>query len=216
MKLIIDKTYGHFAKNVMAEFEETIQRLSRLATRETTNEFINTNILRFLRRFPYKGRMVPKGKEDYFVVVMGIWVLWKAFPYFLYARKRHIYLFDAWFESHLVIERLINILGIDTVFFSSLTAKKIFEKTNRNCTCLWIPEGLVPEEYSPYPYEEKNIDVLNFGRKWDWYHEKVVASLAQNNKSYLNFRISCESGILPRIKWLWDTLIAARCRSHKV
>jgi hypothetical protein len=49
----------------------------------------------------------------------------------------------------------------------------------------WVPEGVEPDRYPYRPSAEKDIDVLQFGRKWDSYHEKVLEPLASEGKSYL-------------------------------
>lgn len=185
MKLISDKTFDHFSKDVIDEFEGTIARLSELEVVHTKNHQLNDYIFKFLRRFPYKGRMVLDGSEEYFVILMGIWYLAKSFPYFLKARKRHLYMFDAWFEAHDVIERLIKVCHFDTIFFSSRLARNVFQEKKVRCNCKWVPEGVNPQEYYFRDYDDRDIDVLNFGRKWDWYHDKIKDTLERKRINYL-------------------------------
>ncbi|MDH3348371.1 MAG: hypothetical protein OEM02_09800 [Desulfobulbaceae bacterium] len=185
MKLICDPNFQHFSKDVIAEFERAIIKLSHPSVVYSKNPRLNDLVFKLHRRLPYGGKMVFNGDEDYFSILMGVWYLAKTYPYFLKARRRSIYLFDAWFTAHDVIEKLSKVVNLDTIFFSSLQAKNTFEEKGIPSKCIWIPEGLTPNDYYLYDYEKKDIEVLNFGRKWTWYHDLIKDPLENKGISYL-------------------------------
>jgi len=185
MKLIHDPYFQHFSKDVIDEFERAVIKLSNPSVVHSKNPLLSDLMFKFHRRFPYKGKLVLDGEEDYFSILMGIWYLAKTYPYFLKARRRSVYLFDAWFSAHDVIERLTRVVDFDTIFFSSHQAQNIFEEKGVPCKCVWVPEGLTPEDYYLYDYDKKDIEVLNFGRKWNWYHDLVRDTLERNDITYL-------------------------------
>jgi len=47
----------------------------------------------------------------------------------------------------------------------------------------WIPEAVDPEPYRFRPMKEKDIDVLQLGRKYDKLHEMILPVLEQNGWS---------------------------------
>ena len=43
----------------------------------------------------------------------------------------------------------------------------------------WVPEGVDAKKYKFYPFNEKDIDILSFGRKYELFHEKIVECTAR-------------------------------------
>lgn len=98
---------------------------------------------------------------------------------------RSIYLFDGWPSKHNKISNFYNYLKIDYLFISSLQSAEIFGSKFGFDKVHWIPEGINPEEYKQYASEDKTIDVLALGRKYDLYHNVIVDHLRESKKVYL-------------------------------
>ena len=100
-----------------------------------------------------------------------------------------VYVMDAWPNYHRRIEIAIKVLGIKKIFFPSKQVADIFRAKGILEQSIWLPEAVRFEKYFSKSIEEKNIDVLNFGRKWDLHHNKIVHKLEENNISYIYEKI---------------------------
>jgi hypothetical protein len=100
-----------------------------------------------------------------------------------------VYIMDAWPSYHQRIERAIKLLGIKTIFFSSKQVADIFRAKGILHNAIWLPEAIRIEKYVALPMEKRDIDVLNFGRKWDLHHDKIVTELEKSGISYLYEKI---------------------------
>jgi glycosyltransferase involved in cell wall biosynthesis len=110
----------------------------------------------------------------------------KFYPYaFLNRKKRYVYLFDAWTNDQPEFVDFIRRCKIDRVFVSaSQAADELNEKLGRPIAT-WIPEGIYITDYKYAPYSQKNIDVIQIGRKYDKYHNRISTFLSSRNKIYL-------------------------------
>ncbi|GHV33257.1 hypothetical protein FACS1894177_09710 [Bacteroidia bacterium] len=124
-------------------------------------------------------------EEAYFAVLMGQ-DFNKFYPYaFLNRKKRYIYFFDAWTKEHSVFVDFIRRCKIDRVFVSaSQAATELNEKLGRSIAS-WIPEGIDVTAYKEVPYDQKDIDVIQIGRKYDRYHEQILPFFNGTNRIYL-------------------------------
>jgi len=69
--------------------------------------------------------------------------------------------------------------------FSSRSAASEMGGRVKDCRCLWIPEGLEFSEYPPpKPLSDRSIDVLEFGRKYQKYHDQIVLPLKGHGFSH--------------------------------
>ena len=109
----------------------------------------------------------------------------KTLPYFMKAGTKGIYLFDAWPASHDHVEKFVKAFNIDAVFFSSSQAREFFARRYSGCTLQWVPEGIDPNCYTYRPVGEKDIDVLQFGRKYEWHHSRIVGPLKRAGRKYI-------------------------------
>lgn len=53
-----------------------------------------------------------------------------------------------------------------------------------NFKAIWIPEGITSSNYSFVPLKEKNIDLLQYGRQWNWLHEELLKSEIEKKFNY--------------------------------
>jgi hypothetical protein len=103
----------------------------------------------------------------------------------LFSANNILYLFDAWPKYYPLICKIAKAYNISHLFVSSKqSAEKLdvlLEKTN----VYWCPEACKPDEYKPFNYKDKDIDVLQFGRKYDYWHNMVNNSFKEQGISYL-------------------------------
>ena len=138
-----------------------------------------------VRKTSEKNRKKPlQDKKHLFIVMM--WFDYYGYrPYGLTTNhNRSIYMFDAWEKNHKNIVDFVREFCIDYVFVSSSQATDMLNRLLGQKRFFWIPEGINPDEYKVIPYEEKNIDVLALGRRYDVHHNAVVVSLETSTQTY--------------------------------
>jgi hypothetical protein len=195
MKLLTNnyKKY-HVSLDAIMEFEEVILR-----DLERHNHFLNNKTLaklthkewfhsrRSLSRIRFLCgilKLISFRKKSYFTVLMGANFL-KCFPAFCGSRKNALYLFDTWDNSHMLIKEFAETNYVDTIFFSSSQSAEKLKFLLPDIKCHWVPEGIDPRQYTYNHLDKKDIDVLSLGRKYDKYHNEILASLAADHITYL-------------------------------
>jgi len=107
--------------------------------------------------------------------------------YSLRAKHNYMYMFDCWPQNTDWVIDFTRIFRIDAVFFSAKQAADRFNERNKRSSCkgLWVPEGIHADSYRYYAPEQKEIDVLEFGRRYDDYHNEIVEPLRQAGVTHL-------------------------------
>ncbi|WP_432712681.1 hypothetical protein [Pedobacter sp.] len=101
-------------------------------------------------------------------------------PYIFRFKHNYWYVYDAWPRFHQMIAEIAKILDVKVIFFSSSRVTHLFNQLNSGVTAIWIPEGINMKDYYFESYSAKTIDVLEFGRKYDLYHDKITETLAHH------------------------------------
>ncbi len=71
-------------------------------------------------------------------------------------------------------------------FFTARQSAQYFADALPSMKSVWLPEATDPSEYSSsVPWAERDIDVLELGRKNDDFHGKITAPLADAKRSHL-------------------------------
>lgn len=130
-------------------------------------------------------------KSDCFSVLMG-WNRAKCIPSFFRRGRHSFYIFDAWASTYPEIINYVKLWKIEHVFVSSSQAAMMLNQYNSGCRFHWAPEAINPQEYKFYEYSEKNIDVLELGRKYEIYHDKITPALQSKNYTHLYEKIKGE------------------------
>ena len=124
-------------------------------------------------------------QDAYFAVLMG-GDFNKFYPYaFMNRKKRHLYFFDAWTKDQPEMVDFIRRCKIDQVFVSASQAVTELNEKLGQTLAYWIPEGIDISAYKYFSYNQKDIDVIQIGRKYDWYHELILPFLGETNKVYV-------------------------------
>jgi hypothetical protein len=120
---------------------------------------------------------------DYFLIMMGPQGA-RCLPYFVLPGRKSIYLFDAWPSTYDWIGEFISHWHVQEVFVSSSQAANALSDLLPQCRFSWVAEGIDPGVYRRRPHAERDVDVIQLGRKHDAYHQRVRAPLLDRGKSY--------------------------------
>lgn len=142
---------------------------------------IQARVLRQLLKF-IPPILIPIKKHKNYVVIG--YQKEKFFPYFHFnADLKVLWMYDAWEPLFDDIEKTIRAYKINLVFTASKQSADYFNTLNiPNFQSHWIPEGIDVTQYQFIPYQERTTDVLQLGRKWNAYHEKI--KVIENNLVY--------------------------------
>ena len=133
---------------------------------------IKARVLRQLLKFIPPIQLPIKKHKNY--VVIG-YQKEKFFPYFHFnADLKVLWMYDAWEPLFDEIEKTIRAYKINLVFTASKQSADYFNTLNiPNFQSHWIPEGIDVTQYQFIPYHQRTTDILQLGRKWNEYHEKI-------------------------------------------
>ena len=161
----------HVSMDLYYEFEK---RIINKPSWEIVNGVgsIQARVLRQLLKFIPPIQLPIKKHKNY--VVIG-YQKEKFFPYFHFnADLKVLWMYDAWEPLFDEIEKTIRAYKINLVFTASKQSADYFNTLNiPNFQSHWIPEGIDVTQYQFIPYQERTTDVLQIGRKWNEYHEKI-------------------------------------------
>ncbi|MEM9282583.1 MAG: glycosyltransferase [Verrucomicrobiota bacterium] len=110
-------------------------------------------------------------------------------PQYAYAKKRAIFLFDCWPENRADILQYLKVAGVQDVIINGRGFATEVESMNLGLRVHFVPEAVDPEDYSALSKEEKDIDVIEFGRKYERYHSELVSSLEASGRTHLHQRL---------------------------
>ena len=104
--------------------------------------------------------------------------------------ESYVYIFDAWPRDNAVLVDWVRLFGIKKVFLSALQSTELFNQAlgEKEARGVWVPEGLEAREYFYWPYDRKDIDVIEFGRRNEPYHQRIVPVLARAGFSHYDKR----------------------------
>ena len=186
----------HVAQDTVAELEFAILSDSRVVPADANQavEAIVDGATRLFRKAGFDiGSLArarrPAGEadapgKDYFAVMMEIDSARTA-PWFMRAGRKSVYLFDAWPARHGDIRYFVETWGIQYAFVSSSQAAERLSELSDRCTFIWVPEGIDSSRYQHRSFLEKDIDVLQLGRRDDAHHALIAPALDRAGRAYL-------------------------------
>ncbi|HEV2484002.1 MAG TPA: glycosyltransferase [Terracidiphilus sp.] len=96
------------------------------------------------------------------------------------------YCFDCWPDLY---ERWMSFFKrhrVRIALFSARQSARHFAGVLPNMRSVWVPEACDPLEYcSSKSWLERNIDVLELGRRYDYFHSRIREPLAEANRVHL-------------------------------
>lgn len=102
----------------------------------------------------------------------------------LFSKLNFVYMHDAWPRFHYWIFPILELFNVKQVFFSSkqVWLDHLRKYPNSKCQSMWLPEGINADEYRFKPFDQKSIDVLEFGRRHEAYHLLIKDELSSHGK----------------------------------
>lgn len=161
----------HVSMDLYYEFEYRILKKSNWEIINGVGS-IQARVLRQLLKYIPPFQFPIKKHKKY--VVFG-YQKEKFFPFFHFnADLKVLWMYDAWEPLFDEIEKTIRTYKINLVFTASKQSADYFNTLNiPNFKSQWIPEGIDVAQYQFIPYNERTTAVLQLGRKWNEYHEKI-------------------------------------------
>jgi hypothetical protein len=133
----------------------------------------------------------------------------KTFP-FSYWTEIIPYTFDCWPKYYDWWASFYRRERVRIAFITARQSAQYFSNLFPNMTSVWLPEAIDPTEYNASkPWAQRDIDVLEMGRRLDHYHDKIADRLAQSNRIHL-YDHGTEKGIFPGRPDLVDGLSRTR------
>jgi hypothetical protein len=175
----VDELYATIEQDPSVEVERTVVRYSRQ----------KNLLIRLLSKFAFVQRLKPgRGGSrtiNFASIISGDFKLF--LPYAFLARHNYIYMYDVWPRFHKWIFPLLDYFNIRFVFFSS---KQVFEDhqlkfPQSKCESMWLPEAIKADDYRFESYAKKDIDVLEFGRIYQDYHNRIAGALQEQNRHHV-------------------------------
>jgi hypothetical protein len=192
--IVRDPGRYHVSLDTVWEFEEAIYQDPRVRLVSSQDSILSHvpnvawrllyRVLSPLHKNATGRRFDPAKMPDTFAVMMGR-NFRKVMPRLLVPGRKGVYFFDAWPQNQEKICRFADACQIDHLFISSSQATEALGRVVRATACHWIPEGITPGDYYLAFTPEKDIDVLQLGRRYNTYHEAIAAPLEKSGKVYL-------------------------------
>jgi len=150
----------------------------------SNNYRLKSIVLRLMFFLKFITRINIKRNSANFSVLMGA-SFRSLIPFVFFSNENYVYMYDAWPRFHKEIVKRAKELNIRIIFFSSYQVTQLFNQLNSGIKGIWVAEGINIDDYHFVPYDLKEIDVLEFGRKYDLYHNEIAPALSANNYLHL-------------------------------
>jgi hypothetical protein len=100
------------------------------------------------------------------------------------------YCFDCWPDLYPRWRSMFKRHRVRTAFFTARQSAQYFTDSLPGMKSVWLPEAADPIEYCHLKsWPQRDIDVLELGRKNDSFHAKIVGELAKTNRHHLFERV---------------------------
>ncbi|MDQ1329917.1 MAG: hypothetical protein QG578_180 [Thermodesulfobacteriota bacterium] len=117
----------------------------------------------------------------------------KIFQRYIFKSKlKAIYQFDSWTHDNVINENAFRSFKINIVFFSIRKAAEYFNSLMiPDFKAYWMPEAVNCASCRRRDYGEKDIDILQYGRRWERLHEQLLPFCRTNA---INYQFPIENG----------------------
>lgn len=121
------------------------------------------------------------------------------FPH-CYWNETVVFAFDCWPSRYQEWERFFRRLKVRLVFLTAQASVAEFRKRIPTMEAIWVPEATSPSDYHPgIPLVERELDVLELGRRLDSFHFAVAPEMTRNRRVH-RFETSPGSLVFPTRK----------------
>ena len=192
--IIHDPGRYHVSLDTVWEFEEAIHldpHVRLVSSRDSIFSHVPNVVWRAMFRAmgtrprpAQPSRTLAESVPEQFAILMGP-NFRKTMPRFLSEARKSAYLFDAWPQNHEKIRSFADACELDYLFISSSQGAAALNLLVKSTKCHWVPEGITPGDYYLAFTPERDIDVLQLGRRYDKYHRMIAPELEKRGKNYL-------------------------------
>lgn len=156
------------------------------AANHFSQAFFNAFFLNLFKKRAFDLRNIPlKTSKNLFTIISGTQYskLWHW--YIRKGNNKAIYMFDPWPTLNTLNTNAIKTFGINIAIFPSKQAVSFFnsQKLN-NFEAYYVPEGIDSNKYTYKDYQFKTIDIIQYGRHWNWLHKELIQQSEIKNLSY--------------------------------
>lgn len=100
------------------------------------------------------------------------------------------YCFDCWPSRYGRWLSFFKRQRVRIAFFSARQSAQYFSEAHPSMHSIWLPEATDPAEYRhSKSFKDRDIDVLELGRKYDRFHSRIFEPLAKADRSHLFERV---------------------------
>lgn len=171
------------ARNRGIPADAAIEGMERALTRQgVAGVFNDADPLRLIGRTLNKAGLIrtiaPLTRTAYITPLMQM-AAFRAFPQCLLS-ETIAYCFDCWPSAYERWAQFFRATQMKVAFFSARQSAEWMANAIPGLEAIWMPEAIELAGYAtPIPFEQRAIDVLELGRRWDTYHDRVVEHCAQ-------------------------------------
>ncbi|MDI9569824.1 MAG: glycosyltransferase [Pseudomonadota bacterium] len=105
--------------------------------------------------------------------------------YIFQTKLKVIYQFDTWTHDNAINENAFRSFRINVAFISIRKAADYFNSLGiPEFEAHWVPEAVSIGKYLHVDFTKRDIDLLQFGRRWDWLHDNLAPYCRSNAINY--------------------------------
>lgn len=171
------------ARNRGIPADAAIEGMERALSRQgVAGVFNDADPIRLIGRTLNKagliGTIAPLTGTAYITPLMQM-AAFRAFPQCLVS-ETIAYCFDCWPSAYERWAQFFRATKMKVAFISARQSAEWMTQAVPGLDAIWMPEAIELAGYAaPIPFEQRSIDVLELGRRWDIYHDRIVGHCAQ-------------------------------------
>lgn len=170
-------TLVHVSRYALESVERAMVQAGMTGCRTPIRSLTMQRAVRYLYRVGVARRLLPLQRMAMLVPMMGL----QEHLLFPWALTREVVpvVFDCLPNEFAQWQRLFQRTGVNTAFFTASAAAAHFRQVMPEGRWHWLPEAINLADYSAaMPWADRPIQVLEFGRRYDKYHDAVADGLA--------------------------------------
>lgn len=187
--IVVNYNYG-FHTDVYVDFENNILEKTNWKSVKAANKYFQTLynifILPKLKQRKFNFNHLSFSNDKYLFALISGTEYSKIFLKFSFqAKLKALYMFDPWPSANKLNENAIISYKINIAFVSAKQPANYFNTLKiQGFKAYWIPEGVNSKKYLYNNFEDKTIDIIQYGRQWGWLHNKIHPLLEEKNIKY--------------------------------
>jgi hypothetical protein len=177
---LVPTTLAGAHRDVYRELEEELLKRTGWRTIAGSSawmqKFFEKYLLDRLRRKPLRLNFPVGDKRRALFAVLSGREHVKIFQHYLgRARLKAVYQFDTWPFENALNENAFRSFGVNIAFISIRDAARHFDSLGiPGFRAHWIPEAVATDRFRAEAYRDRTVDVLQYGRIWEWMHERIM------------------------------------------